>query len=97
MNIENIKKDILKLDLSKQNLIQTSLNSLVLFKSKYKYTECIYINVNNHRANIKYDKVFDNKYLNLPIERLLISEVDTNEEMYLIRHIKDIISTMEFI
>ena len=63
MNIENIKKDILKLDLSKWNLIQTSLNSLVLFKSKYKYTECIYINVNNHRANIKYDKVFDNKYL----------------------------------
>ena len=47
MNIENIKKDILKLDLSKWNLIQTSLNSLVLFKSKYKYTECIYINVNN--------------------------------------------------
>ena len=82
MNIENIKKDILKIDLS---------------KSKYKYTEWIYINVNNHRANIKYDKVFDNKYLNLPIERLLISEVDTNEEMYLIRHIKDIISTMEFI
>ena len=35
MNIENIKKDILKLDLSKWNLIQTSLNSLVLFKSKY--------------------------------------------------------------
>ena len=61
MNIENIKKDILKLNLSKWNLIQTSLNSLVLFKCKYKYTECIYINVNNHKTNIRYDKVFDNK------------------------------------
>ena len=38
MNIENIKKDILKLNLSKWNLIQTSLNSLVLFKRNNKYT-----------------------------------------------------------
>ena len=37
MNIEILKANILKLNLYKWKLIQTNINSLVIFKTKYKY------------------------------------------------------------
>lgn len=90
MNIESLKKYILNLDLYKWKLIQTNLDSLVIFKSKYKYTDCIYMNIDINGANIRYERVFDNKYLNLPIDRLLISKIHINKEIDLIKYIKDI-------
>ena len=47
MNIEILKANILKLNLYKWKLIQTNINSLVIFKTKYKYTDCIYINIDS--------------------------------------------------
>lgn len=90
MNIESLKKYILNLDLYKWKLIQTNLDSLVIFKSKYKYTDCIYMNIDINGVDIRYERVFDNKYLNLPIDRLLISKIHINKEIDLIKYIKDI-------
>ena len=50
MNIESLKKHILNLDLYKWKLIQTNLDSLVIFKSKYKYTDCIYMNIDINKT-----------------------------------------------
>lgn len=91
MNIENLKKSILDLDLYKWKLMQTNLDSLVIFKSKYKYTDCIYMDVGINGAYIRKERVFDNKYLNLPIDRLLISKKYINKELDLVEYIKDII------
>ena len=65
MNIEILKANILKLNLYKWKLIQTNINSLVIFKTKYKYTDCIYINIDSGKAHIKRERVFDNKYLKI--------------------------------
>lgn len=36
-------------------------------------------------------KVFDNKYLNLPIERIIVSKINITKEPDLIKYIKNII------
>lgn len=48
------------------------------------------MNIDINGANIRYERVFDNKYLNLPIDRLLISNIHINKEIDLIKYIKDI-------
>ena len=78
MNIEILKKNLSKLNLYRWKLIQTSINSLVVFKTKYKYTDCIYINI-------------DKKYLKLHIERLIICQIHINKEGDLIKYIEDMI------
>lgn len=91
MNIEYLRKYILNLNLFKWNLVQVNVNSLLIFKTKYKYTDCIYININDDGANIRHEKVFDNKYLNLPIERIIVSKINITKEPDLIKYIKNII------
>ena len=91
MNIEILKKNLSKLNLYRWKLIQTNINSLVIFKTKYKYTDCIYINIDKAGANIKRERVFDNKYLKLPIERLIICQIHINKEGDLIKYIEDMI------
>lgn len=90
MNTESLKKRISNLDLYKWKIIQTNLNNLVVFKIKYKYTDCIYMNIGTKRAKIRHEKVFDNKYLNLPIDRLLVSKIHINKESDLIKYIQHI-------
>ena len=92
MNIEILKANILKLNLYKWKLIQTNINSLVIFKTKYKYTDCIYINIDSGKAHIKRERVFDNKYLKLPIERFIICLIHVNKEVELIKYIKNMIT-----
>lgn len=91
MNTKYLKKCISKLNLCKWKLIQTNINSLILFKSKYKYTDCIYVDVNVDGASIRHEKVYDNKFFNCPFERLLISKIYLDEEHDLIKYIKDIV------
>lgn len=57
-----------------------------LGSSKCNYTYCIYIN--DDGANIRHEKVFDNKYLNFPIERIIISKINLTKESDLIKYIK---------
>lgn len=59
MNTKALKENILKLNLAKWKIMQTNLNSLVLFKTEYKYTECVYLQINNSEVNLRYEKVFD--------------------------------------
>lgn len=65
-------KNIKNINLKKYNTVKTRNNSLVIFKSKHKYTDCIYINIIDNIYYVKYDRVFDNKNLDYPIERLMI-------------------------
>lgn len=91
MNMKALRKSMDYLDLKKYKLIQTSLNSLVIFKMKYRYTDCIYVNIDDNKASVRKERVFDNKYLNLSIKRLFISKVDINEEDDLIKYIEEIL------
>ena len=78
MNISKIISIISSLKLNDYQLVRTKNNSLVIFKSKYKYTDCIYIDIRNKEAQIRYERVFDNKYVNYSIERLLIFNKTVN-------------------
>lgn len=91
MDTKYLKEEISTLNLYRWRLIQTNINRLVIFKTKYKYTDCIYVDVNVDEAIIRRERVFDNKYLNLPVKRLLISNINLNKELDLLEYIKDII------
>lgn len=91
MDTKYLKEEISTLNLYRWRLIQTNINRLVIFKTKYKYTDCIYVDVNVDEVIIRRERVFDNKYLNLPIKRLLISNINLNKELDLLEYIKDII------
>ena len=90
MSIDKIKKIIFNLNFNNYNLVQTKSNSLILFKTKYKYTDCIYIDLYNENINLRYERVFDNKYLDIKIERLLIKNKIINNIEDLINDLKTI-------
>lgn len=74
MDIENLKNELKNKNLKGYNIVQTTSQNLVLFKSKYKYTDCIYINIGENKAYVKMDRVFDNKFFYNRIERMFINE-----------------------
>lgn len=92
MNINDVKEFIRRLNLDKWKLMQTDLNDLVLFKVKYKYTDCIYMNLVKEETCVRYERVFDNKYVHMPIERLLISRNIIKKENDFSKHIIEIIN-----
>lgn len=92
MDINQLKSKLLTLDLNNFKLIQTKSNSLLLLKSKYKFSDCIYINLYKNRVEIINDRVFDNKYFYTGIERLLISKTCINNQEEIIKYINNILS-----
>lgn len=92
MCIEDILKNIINLNLKKYKIVRTKKNSIVLFKSKYKYTDCVYIDLYNKDITLRYERVFDNKYLDIKIERLLIKNKIINNTEELINDLKNICS-----
>ncbi len=61
------------LNLYGYTLLQVTNNKILIFKSFYKYTKCIYIDINNH-IEVKIDKVFDSEIYPEYIERLMITK-----------------------
>ena len=62
------------LNLYGYTLLRVTNNKILIFKSLYKYTKCVYIsNINNH-IEVKIDKVFDSKVYPEYIERLMITK-----------------------
>ena len=54
-------------------ILKTGINKCVIFKIYYKYTKCIYIELEGNMIHVNVDKVFDSNIYSLGIERLLIS------------------------
>lgn len=88
MCIEDVLTNIINLNLKEYEMIRTKKNSIVLFKSKYKHTDCVYIDLYNEDINLRYERVFDNKYLDIKIERLLIKNKSIDNIEELIRDLK---------
>lgn len=88
MCIEDVLTNIINLNLKEYEMVRTKKNSIVLFKSKYKYTDCVYIDLYNEDINLRYERVFDNKYLDIKIERLLIKNKSIDNIEELIRNLK---------
>lgn len=88
MCIEDVLTNIINLNLKEYEMVRTKKNSIVLFKSKYKYTDCVYIDLYNEDINLRYERVFDNKYLDIKIERLLIKNKSIDNIEELIRDLK---------
>lgn len=91
MDISSIKSQISKLNLNGFKLVQTKDNSLLLLKSKLKYSDCIYINLNDNNIEIIHDKVFDNKTFYKGIERLLLSKIEVENQVELFRYLISIL------
>lgn len=89
--MDTLIKNIKNLNLKKYNIIRTKKNTLVIFKSKYKYTDCIYINIIDNIYSIKYDRIFDNKDLNYSIERLMIFNKKIYNKNEVILNIKSLL------
>lgn len=87
MDIENLKRELKNKNLKGYNIVQTTSQNLVLFKSKYKYTDCIYINIDGSKAHVKTDRVFDNKLFYNGIERMFINEETCKNSDELIKYI----------
>lgn len=92
MDINHLKSKLLTLNLNKFKLIQTKYNSLLLLNSKYKFSDCIYINLYKDKTEIINDRVFDNKYFYTGIERLLISQISFNSYEEIIKYIDNILN-----
>ncbi len=62
------------LNLCGYTLLRVNNNKILIFKSFYKYTKCIYIsNIDNH-IEVKIDKVFDTDMYPKYFERLMITK-----------------------
>lgn len=92
MNINKLKSKLLRLNLNNFKLIQTKSNSLLLLEAKYKFSDCIYINLYENNVEIIKDRVFDNKYFYKGIERLLISKFSFNNYEEIIEHINSVLN-----
>ena len=62
------------LNLCGYTLLRVSNNKILIFKSFYKYTKCIYISEINNHIEVKIDKVFDTEVYPEYIERLMITK-----------------------
>jgi len=62
------------LNLCGYTLLRVSNNKILIFKSFYKYTKCIYISEINNHIEVKIDKVFDTEIYPEYIERLMITK-----------------------
>lgn len=93
MKIQDIRKDIEDLKPRKYSLLQTGNSKLLLFNMRYKYTNCIYIEIdrNGQNINIKKDRVFDNKYLYVGIERMMLEQRQCKSDEEFIEFLKRII------
>lgn len=87
MEIENLKKELKNKNSKGYNIVQTTSRNLVLFKSKYKYTDCIYISIDECKAHVKTDRVFDNKFFYNGIERMFIKEETCKSSDELVKYI----------
>lgn len=93
MNINHIKAQIKKLNLKSFKVIQIKPNSLLLLNSRYKFSDCIYINLYNNEAEIIHDRVFDNEYFYKGIEKLLISKTYIKNSKEVINYIQNILNS----
>lgn len=62
------------LNLYDYNLLNVTSNKILIFKSFYKYTKCIYISYIDNHIEVKIDKVFDTQMYPEYIERLIITK-----------------------
>ena len=62
------------LNLCGYTLLRVNNNKILIFKSLYKYTKCIYIAFIDNHIEVKIDKVFDTEIYPEYIERLMISK-----------------------
>ena len=62
------------LNLCGYTLLRVTNNKLLIFKSFYKYTKCIYISYLDTSIEVKIDKVFDSEIYPEYIERLIITK-----------------------
>lgn len=62
------------LNLCGYTLLRVTNNKILIFKSFYKYTKCIYISDINNHIEVKIDKVFDTEIYPEYIERLMITK-----------------------
>lgn len=70
MRLDDIYNKLRKIDLKGYILVRTDVKKLLLLKTNYKYSNCIYINLVSDNIEVRIDRVFDNKYLYNGIERL---------------------------
>lgn len=62
------------LNLCGYTLLRVTNNKILIFKSFYKYTKCIYISCIDDYVEVKIDKVFDTEIYPEYIERLMITK-----------------------
>ena len=62
------------LNLCGYTLLRVTNNKILIFKSFYKYTKCIYISYLDTSIEVKIDKVFDSEIYPEYIERLIITK-----------------------
>ncbi|WP_296648777.1 hypothetical protein [Romboutsia sp. 13368] len=62
------------LNLYGYTLLKVTNNKILIFKSFYKYTKCIYISSVDTSIEVKIDKVFDSQIYPEYIERLMITK-----------------------
>lgn len=62
------------LNLYGYTLLRVTSNKILIFKSFYKYTKCIYISNIDNKIEVKIDKVFDTSIYPEYIERLMITK-----------------------
>ena len=55
-------------------LLRVTNNKILIFKSFYKYTKCIYVSYFDTSIEVKIDKVFDTEVYPEYIERLMITK-----------------------
>lgn len=70
MILDDIYDKLNKIDLKGYILVRTGVKKLLLLKTNYKYSNCIYINLVSDNIEVRIDRVFDNKYIYNGIERL---------------------------
>ncbi len=62
------------LNLCGYTLLRVTNNKILIFKSFYKYTKCIYISYIDNHIEVKIDKVFDTEIYPEYIERLMVKK-----------------------
>lgn len=92
MDIIELKNQVSKLNLKNFKLIQIKSNRLLLLNSRYKFSDCIYINLYKNKAEIIHDRVFDNKWFYKDIERLLISRNYIDGQENIIKYLDNILN-----
>lgn len=92
IDLKKIKSELYQMDLGDFKLIQTKINSFLLINIRYKFSDCIYINVNKYNIEINYDRIFDRKGFYDGIEKLIIKSIVCGNPKSVTKAIKELIN-----